>query len=373
MKKTRTYPVIIVGAGPAGIGMSHVLHTAGIEHIVLERHSVGSSFARWPKQMRFISPSFTGNSFGSIDLNAVTPETSPAFSLKTEHPTGVEYQRYLDNLTQHYALPVKEGVEVTGIRKVDEGYAVETSDSRYHCRFIVWAGGEFQFPNDRPFPGAEHCRHVSTIHSYETIPEGEHYIIGGYESGFDVGAWLLAHGRSVTLIDRGQPWENHGSDSSTALSPYTRDKLHAYVENPRLTVVPNRTVKEVRKAKKTYEIVFSDGTSVQAPHPPILATGFVGSAMTLLKEQFEWTTRGRPLLSSSDESTIASGIFLVGSHVEHGGAIFCFIYKFRQRFAIIAEEIAERMRKRSPALEEYKKIPGFYLKDFSRCGDECAC
>lgn len=43
------YDVVIVGVGAAGVGLSVALRHAGIENFVLlERHSVGASFARWP-------------------------------------------------------------------------------------------------------------------------------------------------------------------------------------------------------------------------------------------------------------------------------------------------------------------------------------
>ena len=42
-------PVVIVGAGPGGLAMSHHLTGAGIDHVVLERGDVGNSWRheRW--------------------------------------------------------------------------------------------------------------------------------------------------------------------------------------------------------------------------------------------------------------------------------------------------------------------------------------
>jgi len=60
-----------------------------------------------PEETRFISPSFTGNFFGSVDLNALTPDSSPAFGLQAEHPTGAEYARYLNDVCKHHELDVR--------------------------------------------------------------------------------------------------------------------------------------------------------------------------------------------------------------------------------------------------------------------------
>ena len=37
-------PVIIIGAGQAGLAMSHCLTTQGVDHVVLERGQIGQ---RW--------------------------------------------------------------------------------------------------------------------------------------------------------------------------------------------------------------------------------------------------------------------------------------------------------------------------------------
>ena len=63
--------VVVVGAGPAGIGVAIALMNVGIENmLVLERDRVGSSFAQWPQETRFITPSFPSNSIGMLDLNS---------------------------------------------------------------------------------------------------------------------------------------------------------------------------------------------------------------------------------------------------------------------------------------------------------------
>lgn len=103
--------VVIVGAGPAGIGVASILKHLGIDRmLVLEREEVGASFDKWPKEMQLITPSFTTNFYGHMDLNAVIAGTSPAFTLRKEHPTGKEYAEYLRDITEYFELPVLECV-----------------------------------------------------------------------------------------------------------------------------------------------------------------------------------------------------------------------------------------------------------------------
>jgi len=102
--------VIIVGAGPAGIGLGVLFEQLGFDNfLILDREGVGSSFKKWPREMRMITPSFHGHAFGHLDLNAVMPNTSPGYSLKKEHMSGEEYARYLEAVADHFDLPVEKG------------------------------------------------------------------------------------------------------------------------------------------------------------------------------------------------------------------------------------------------------------------------
>ena len=56
----------------------------------------------------------------------------------------------------------------------------------------------------------------------------------------------------------------------------------------------------------------------------------------------------------------------------HGKAVFCFIYKYRQRWAIVAREILMRMGRYSRAIADYGS-KGFMLEDLSCCQDACSC
>ena len=43
------YEVVVVGAGPSGIGVSIILQKMGVNFTVLDRNDVGSSFLKWPR------------------------------------------------------------------------------------------------------------------------------------------------------------------------------------------------------------------------------------------------------------------------------------------------------------------------------------
>ena len=91
-----------------------------------------------------------------------------------------------------------------------------------------------------------------------------------------------------------------------------------------------------------------------------------------MSDLFERRDDGFPLLNEHDESTLHPGLFLVGPAVRQEGQIFCFIYKYRQRFAVVAKAIANGLDLPAEYLETYRQW-GMYLDDLSCCGQECAC
>ncbi|MXW17779.1 MAG: SidA/IucD/PvdA family monooxygenase [Gemmatimonadetes bacterium] len=375
-KEARSFDVVIVGAGAAGIGFGVTLRHLGIESFaILDRAAVGASFLRWPRQTRFITPSFASNQFGLLDLNAVCLDTSPAFSVGVEHPTGAEYAHYLRGVAEHFELPVQTGIDVLSVARSeqDKRFRVETSRGHIRAGFVVWAGGEMQYPRTHGFHGAELCLHYANVTSWDDLGGGERCIIGGAESGVDAAVALAAAGRQAVVFDREEPWNRRGSDPSQHLSPFTRARLISAIDSGRgrVTLRGGCTVTGVRRNGNGYQVALEDGDVVNCAERPILATGFVGSA-SLVRPLFDWRDEYFPLVTENDESTVTKGLFLVGPQVRHGDLIFCFIYKFRQRFAVVANQIADRLRVSTEALESYRRY-AMYLDDLSCCGGECAC
>ena len=239
--------LIIIGAGASGVGCGVMAKKFGIEPsrtLVIERGSaVGSTFDQWPAEMRFITPSFNQQAFGFMDLNSVAFDTSPAQLLHEQHPTGPQYAEYLREVARIHALPVACDTDVTAVTPIGAtalhghghghghghsaddcehivggGFEVSVTQSpsaahklpaKIRSKFVIWAGGEFQYPKTETFPGAsEHCLHNSSVRSWAALAqqqqpgpgqEQERVVIGGYESGMDAAVHLANAGVSVTV------------------------------------------------------------------------------------------------------------------------------------------------------------------------------
>ncbi|MEP3477742.1 MAG: NAD(P)/FAD-dependent oxidoreductase [Fuerstiella sp.] len=368
-----SHDVVIVGGGAAGVGVAIALKHAGVENfLVLERHAVGASFAAWPDETRFITPSFPSNSIGMLDLNSIAIGISPAFSLEVEHPTGKDYAAHLQGVAKFFELPVRERTKVKQISKTDNGFEIKTNTDTLLAKNVIWAAGEYQYPRLSGFAGSEYCQHTSTVASYEERSGDDFIVIGGYESGVDAAYHLSYHDKRVQLLDRGCPWKTESSDPSIALSTYSQERMREDWFEEFVDLFPKTSVVSVTVSDDVYEVTAEDGRKFHTRSPPLLAGGFEGSHK-LVTDLFEQRDDGFPLLNDNDESTIVPGMFLCGPAVRHQNHVFCFIYKYRQRFAVVAKAIATSLGLAAEELEGYRQW-GMYLDDLSCCGEECeAC
>eukprot|EP00535_Pseudo-nitzschia_heimii_P008598 CAMPEP_0197176748 /NCGR_PEP_ID=MMETSP1423-20130617/2562_1 /TAXON_ID=476441 /ORGANISM="Pseudo-nitzschia heimii, Strain UNC1101" /LENGTH=575 /DNA_ID=CAMNT_0042626159 /DNA_START=255 /DNA_END=1982 /DNA_ORIENTATION=+ len=318
-------------------------------------------------------------------------------------------------------------VEVRSVKTGDS----ETIKARY----IVWAAGEFQYPKENSataeegeekksdesdtgndvLPGSNLCLHNSQVRSWAKLPGDDFIIIGGYESGCDAAFNLSKAGKQCQVLASTSCWNTQTTDPSAELAPYTAARIREvlakdFSPSPKL-YAPLRVVRIEKETNGGFNVVAewkkeeasvkkgklrglvmedpseprgTEGSTLvlHTPNPPILCTGFDGSVAAAAGHLFEFANKkdnkqhrgcldGAPLLTQNDESTIVPGVFLVGPTVSHGSLSFCFVYKFRQRFGIVANAICDGLGIDTRAAVEECRKANMYLDNFSCCGDSC--
>jgi cation diffusion facilitator CzcD-associated flavoprotein CzcO len=104
-------PVVVVGAGPAGLAASHELKRRGVEHVVLERGSdVGHSWAMLYDSLTL----HTGKHMSALP-GMRFPRRARLFVPREE------FLDYLRRYARHFALPVRTGCDVRSIRPRGNG------------------------------------------------------------------------------------------------------------------------------------------------------------------------------------------------------------------------------------------------------------
>lgn len=352
------------------------LRQCGIEdYLILDARAPGASFSAWPPTMRMITPSFFSNPFSLPDLNAIDPHTSPADFLRTQHPGGQGYALYLQAIVDDFTLPVRSGVKVTSLEKTHEGFQLETTAGQFTSTMVVWAAGQFFYPKSLDFPGSETAIHASKVTDWSALTGDEITIIGGYESGFDAAINIAQLGKDVRLLSRGEPWATDSPDPSRSLSPRTLERIRSLRETPdagKIDLVKNADIHRIEKQEDWWVLYDTDDIPMVCHSQPVLANGYDGS-LPLIAKHFE-LENGHPIFSEAcDESTLTPGLFYAGPELKHRNSLFCFIYKFRSRFGLVAREIATRLG--IPDAEELLqpyRAAGFMNDDLDCC-TTCEC
>ncbi len=184
---------------------------------------------------------------------------------------------------------------------------------------------------------------------------------------------LARAGKSVHVFSRGEPWHSDHSDPSRTLTPYTRDRLKAaFLKAPgSIRFYKNADIVEVKSLGDRYALIDREGVPFEVSTPPILCTGFRG-ALRGVEEHFFVGSDVPVFTEEADESPVTEGLFYSGPALRHRGTLFCFIYKFRARFGIVAREIAERLGLDWEQPLKLWRDRGFLVEDLACCTD-CRC
>jgi putative flavoprotein involved in K+ transport len=179
----------VVGAGQAGLALSHHLTRAAHEHVLLERGRVGQRWHdRWDS-LTLLSP----NRMNRLPGGSAHDDPS-GFLLRDE------VIAYLEEYARSFDAPVREGVDVTRVERHPDGFRVATTTGDWLARTVVVATGdaaEPRVPLEAP-PG------IPSLHSAEyrrpaLLPDGPVLIVGAGATGQQLALELRQAGRDVTL------------------------------------------------------------------------------------------------------------------------------------------------------------------------------
>jgi len=197
------FDAVIVGAGQAGLSMSHVLKQAGIRHVVLEKNRVAHAWRseRWDS-FCLVTPNWQcqlpGHPYAGGD-----PE---GFMLKHE------IVEYLEQYVRAFRPPLLEGVSVASVARASPSHVssgaggpfrIETSAGELTADHVVVATGGYHDPfvpdAAASFPPAIQQLHSRDYLNPERLPEGEVLVVGTGQSGCQIAEDLLLAGRKVHL------------------------------------------------------------------------------------------------------------------------------------------------------------------------------
>ena len=198
---TETVDVAVVGAGQAGLSISHELCHAGIEHVVLERGRVGETWrGRWDS-FCLVIPNWTvrlpGAPYRGGDPDGFMPRD--------------DIVAHLAGYARSFKAPVREGVNVSALDTGDDdGFQLRTSAGMVRARQVVLASGGYQKPHRPPaaaqLPASLHVIDAENYTNPTALPPGPVLVVGSGQTGCQLAEEIAEAGRDTFIACGRAPW-----------------------------------------------------------------------------------------------------------------------------------------------------------------------
>ncbi len=185
---------VVIGAGHAGLAVSHLLSQRSIDHVVLERGEVANTWRteRWDS-LRLLTPNWQTR--------------LPGFAYDGDDPDGFmtmpELVDFIDRYARWVDPPLHTLTTVTSVQRDGKGYEVITDRGVWSARSVVLATGGFNLPKVPPIAaGLPPTVDSVTPHDYRRpsdLREGGVLVVGVSATGVQLADEIHRSGRPVTV------------------------------------------------------------------------------------------------------------------------------------------------------------------------------
>ncbi len=219
-----SYDVVIIGAGPAGIGASLAAKKHGLRFVTIDQSDLGGTVLQYPRHKIVMTSPVELPLHGKVKLRETTKEA--LLSLWTE-------------VCQKQGLKINSNEKMTGLERDGcSRHIVVTDKGEYITRFVVLAIGRRGTPRKLGVPGEEKAKVTYSLKDPEFHQGHRLLVVGGGDSAVEAAVALASgEGNSVTLSYRGEKFSR--------IKPGNRARLEEAVANASIDVVLGSNLTEI--------------------------------------------------------------------------------------------------------------------------------
>lgn len=289
-----TFSVAIIGAGPIGLELAASLKKRGVDFIQFDKGQIGESIFRYPPKTRFFS------SPEKISLSGKALETP-----SQEKATREEYLAYLRNYCLDNNLKVHTFEEVTGLKKQNGHFKIQTTKGSYSSKSLVFAQGGLAFSRKLHIPG-ENLAFV-----YDTLIDPHYFfktkvlVVGGKNSAAEAALRLFHAGAFVTMVHRKPSFDKK------AIKYWILPELMGRIEKGQITCFCSAVLEEIRAGEAT---VLQKKKRLILPNDFVLkAIGFEADLSLMHQLKIPFSIKNTPIFSKETMETKVKGAFVMGT------------------------------------------------------------
>jgi putative flavoprotein involved in K+ transport len=185
------HETVVIGGGQAGLTVGYELAKRGRPFVILDAHArIGDAWRKRWDSLRLFTPAHFSRLPG-----LKFPASNWTFLTKDEMAD------YLETYAERFELPVRTGVAVDGLSKVDGRFVVSAGESRFEAENVIVATGACQIAAIPAF-ARELDPRILQIHSGEygnpsQLQDGNVLLVGAGNSGAEISIELARSHRCL--------------------------------------------------------------------------------------------------------------------------------------------------------------------------------
>jgi thioredoxin reductase (NADPH) len=243
---TNPIDVVIVGAGPAGMGATLGAMESKLKYVTLEQESsLGGAIFQYPRNKVAMTAPVKLPIIGELHFKEVSKEKLLEFWDGIIKKTGIK-------------LNLNERME--SITKTDKGFIVKTSKQSYQTSAVLLAIGRRGTPRKLGVPGEDLPKVVYRLIDPEQYRNMHVLVVGGGDSALEAACSIAEEaGSTVTLSYR--------SEAFGRSKQKNRDRLQSLESRGKVKVMLKSNVKNVTKDRVSIEY---QGQTADIPNDAII-------------------------------------------------------------------------------------------------------
>ncbi len=251
--------LVIVGAGPAGLGASLAAKDKKLDFVTLEQDSVGGTVSHYPR--------------GKIVMTA--PVVLPIIGkMQFKETTKEALMEFWETIIAKAGLDIKDRERVESVEAEDTGFHVKTGTTEYHTRAILLAIGRRGTPRKLGVPGEEQTKVVYRLIDPAQYKNQHVLVVGGGDSALEAAVSIAEEEGTTVAI-------SYRSEAFSRAKEKNRIKIADAEKDGRLRVLMKSTVKHIESDKVVINTeageISIDNDAIIVCAGGILPTGFLKS------------------------------------------------------------------------------------------------
>jgi thioredoxin reductase/Pyruvate/2-oxoacid:ferredoxin oxidoreductase delta subunit len=224
---SKALDLVIVGAGPAGIGASLAAQSAKLNFVTLEQESLGGTVSHYPRGKIVMTAPVKLPVIGKMQFRETTKEALMEFWEGVVETTGLE---------------INANERVESIEPDGNGFNVKTTQNSYQTRAVLLAIGRRGTPRTLGVPGENKTKVVYRLIDPEQYLNQHVLVVGGGDSALEAAVSIANEaGTTVTLSYR--------SEAFSRAKEKNRTKVNKAQKEGKLNVLMSSNVKEITDDK----------------------------------------------------------------------------------------------------------------------------